>query len=93
MLRLMQEQSLELMKPLLFNLLEDKVIPEGETIVYARIQCQEMGIVGNVKAGTIINIFTELNIDMTVTNESDVVDGKDDESDDSLRERASNTSV
>ncbi|UTB32710.1 MAG: baseplate J/gp47 family protein [Methanobacterium sp. ERen5] len=78
---------------ILFSLIEDKVIPKGETVVYAKIQCQEMGIVGNVKAGTIINIFTEQNIDMTVTNESDVTDGKDDESDDSLRQRASNPSV
>jgi len=77
----------------MFSFVEDKIIPAGETSVYTKIQCEEMGIVGNVKAGTITNIFSDQNIEMTVTNESDVIDGKDDESDDSLRERGSNPSV
>jgi hypothetical protein len=78
---------------IMYSFIEDKIIPAGETSVYAQIQCEEMGIVGNVKAGTIINIFSDQNIDMAVTNESDVINGKDNESDDSLRERGSNPSV
>jgi len=78
---------------IIFNLLEDKVIPTGETVVYVLIQCVEPGLVGNVKAGTIINVFSDLNIELTVVNENDVTSGKDDESDDSLRERASTPGV
>jgi len=78
---------------ILFNFVEDKIIPAGETSVYASIQCLEQGIVGNVKAGTIINVFSDLNLDLTVANESDVTNGTDDESDDSLRERGGTPGV
>jgi hypothetical protein len=78
---------------IIYNLLEDTVIPAGTTIVYARVQCQEPGIIGNVKVGSIINIFTDLNIPLSVFNESDLTDGRDVESDDSLRERAKDSAA
>ena len=74
---------------ILYSFVNDTIIPAGETTVYSQIQCSESGLVGNVKAGTIINVFSDLNLELTVTNESDVTNGKDAESDDSLRERGS----
>ena len=78
---------------IIFDLMEDTVIPSGQTVVYANIQCEVPGTEGNVKAGTITNVFTDLNIDISVFNENDVINGADDESDDSLKSRADDPSV
>jgi hypothetical protein len=78
---------------IIFNFMEDTVIPAGQTVVYANIQCEVPGTEGNVKAGTITNVFTDLNIDLTVFNENDVITGADEESDDSLKIRAGDPSV
>jgi hypothetical protein len=78
---------------IIFNLVEDTVIPAGQTVVYSQIQCEVPGTDGNVKAGTITNVFTDLNVDLSVFNENDVTSGTDNESDDSLKVRAGDPSV
>lgn len=78
---------------ILFHLLEDTVIPSGALTVYGLVQCEEPGIVGNVKAGTIVNVFSDLNVNLSVFNEEDLTNGKDAESDDSLRERAKDSAA
>jgi hypothetical protein len=71
-----------------YYLVEDLTIPKDETIVYGLVQCEEVGIIGNVRAGTIVNVFTELNFDLRVINENDVTSGVDIESDDDFKARA-----
>jgi hypothetical protein len=71
-----------------YNLIEDVTIPRDEKIVHSLIQCDEVGIIGNVKAGTIINVFTELSFNISVTNLNDVINGVDSESDEDFKQRA-----
>lgn len=78
---------------ILFNLTEDVIIPSGALSIHGVVQCQEQGIIGNVKAGTIVNVFSDLNVELSCYNESDVTNGLDAESDESLRERATTQGV
>ncbi len=78
---------------IIYNLLEDVKIPKGETRVYGKVECQDVGIIGNVLAGTIINVFTELNFKISVINENDVKTGIDSESDDDFRARARDQAI
>jgi len=71
-----------------FHVTKDVTIPKGETSQYGFVQCNEIGTIGNVLAGTITNVFTDLSFDLTVINEYPLTDGVDRESDEDFKARA-----
>ncbi|MDR3062555.1 MAG: baseplate J/gp47 family protein [Methanobrevibacter sp.] len=76
-----------------FNLVEDVIIPHGQTRAYGVVQCNEIGSIGNVLAGTIVNIFTDLSFEATVINEENVNNGHDGESDEDFKQRAKDLAI
>ena len=72
-----------------YNVLNDTILPAGETSVTASIECLTVGADGNCDIGdidTVSDIDTEI-IGLTVTNENKITGGSDYEEDDEYRSR------
>jgi len=76
-----------------FHVIKDVTIPQGEISQYGFVQCNETGIIGNVLAGTITNVFSELSFGVSVINEHPVNSGVDRESDDEFKARARDLAI
>lgn len=77
---------------IIFILKEDITFNTGTGTITADVICDEHGVIGNVKAGTINTIITDLPYNLTVTNPYDFTTGRDEETDDDYRERIRNSS-
>ena len=72
-----------------YNVLNDTILPAGETSVTASIECLTVGADGNCDIGdidTVSDIDTEI-VGLTVTNENKITGGSDYEEDEEYRSR------
>ncbi|MEA4956862.1 hypothetical protein SDC9_07407 [bioreactor metagenome] len=76
---------------IIFILNEDITFNTGTSTITADVICDEHGTIGNVKAGSINTIITDLPYNLTVTNPSDFTTGADEETDDDYKERIKNS--
>ena len=77
---------------IVFLLDEDITFQSGTSTVQTNVTCEEYGIIGNVKTGSINTILSDLPYNLTVNNPSDFINGKDDETDTDFKERIKNQS-
>lgn len=69
-----------------FAFMENATIPEiGE--IKVKVQCKQVGLIGNVPAGSIINFPKTLEGLTSVINDEDFINGYETENDEELRER------
>ncbi|MCS1392969.1 baseplate J/gp47 family protein [Lysinibacillus boronitolerans] len=71
---------------LLYTVIEEAILNESG-FAHVRIQCNELGQIGNVPANTIVNFPASINGLVNVYNPDPVVDGYDEETDNDLRQR------
>lgn len=69
-----------------FAFMENATIPESGEIK-VKVQCKQVGLIGNVPAGSIINFPKTLEGLTSVINDEDFINGYETENDEELRER------
>lgn len=72
---------------ILFIVDEEAVLLKDTSSVIVAATCDIPGTVGNVGAGTITELLTDYNYDISVTNPNSFIGGEDEEDDDSYRYR------
>ncbi len=73
-----------------FRTVESAIINDSDSRVELKSECTEVGAIGNVLEGTIINMEEELHGIASIINQSKAYGGKDEETDENYRKRLLN---
>lgn len=73
-----------------FRTVESAIINDSDSRVELKSECTEVGAIGNVLEGTIVNMEEELHGIASIINQSKAYGGKDEETDENYRKRLLN---